>query len=77
MENKEFEFKGLKINGFLMLFVVIALFAMSIWGFVEFVNYGKSPNRQSEECNDYKQHQKSIDFQSFKFKFLVFHSCIF
>ena len=38
MENKEFEFKGLKINGFLMLFVVIALFAMSIWGFVEFVD---------------------------------------
>ena len=41
MENKEFEFKGLKINGFLMLFVVIALFAMSIWGFVEFVNIGQ------------------------------------
>ena len=38
MENKEFEFKGLKINGFLMLFVIIALFVMSIWGFVEFVN---------------------------------------
>ena len=38
MENKEFEFKGLKINGFLMLFVVIALFALSIWGFVEFVD---------------------------------------
>ena len=41
MENKEFEFKGLKINGFLMLFVVIALFALSIWGFVEFVNIGQ------------------------------------
>ena len=38
MENKEFEFKGLKINGFLMLFVIIALFVMSIWGFVEFVD---------------------------------------
>ena len=42
MENREFEFKGLKINGFLMLFVVIALFALSIWGFVEFVNVGKA-----------------------------------
>ena len=42
MENKEFEFKGLKINGFLMLFVIIALFAMSIWSFVEFVSYGKA-----------------------------------
>ena len=38
MENREFEFKGLKINGFLMLFVIIALFVLSIWGFVEFVD---------------------------------------
>ena len=38
MENREFEFKGLKINGFLMLFMIIALFVLSIWGFVEFVD---------------------------------------
>ena len=41
MENKEFEFKGLKINGFLMLFVIIALFALTILGFVEFANNTK------------------------------------
>lgn len=33
MENKEFEFKGLKINGFLMLFVIIAIIAIAIFGF--------------------------------------------
>ena len=33
MENKEFEFKGLRINGFLMLFVVLAIIAGSIFGF--------------------------------------------
>ena len=38
MENKEFEFNGLKINGFLMLLVFIVLFALTIWGFVEFAN---------------------------------------
>ena len=40
MEKKEFEFKGLKINGFLMLFVIIALFVLTVWGFVEFVDKG-------------------------------------
>jgi regulator of protease activity HflC (stomatin/prohibitin superfamily) len=35
MENKEFEFKGLKINGFLMLFVIIAIFALIIYGFTQ------------------------------------------
>ena len=35
MENKEFEFNGLKINGFLMLFFVIALFALIIYGFTQ------------------------------------------
>ncbi|MBO7470070.1 MAG: SPFH domain-containing protein, partial [Bacteroidales bacterium] len=33
MENKEFEFKGLRVNGFLMLFVVLAIIAVSIYGF--------------------------------------------
>ncbi len=33
MENKEFEFKGLKLNGFVMLFVVIAAVAAAIFGF--------------------------------------------
>lgn len=33
MENKEFEFKGLRVNGFLMLFMVIAVFALIIYGF--------------------------------------------
>ena len=33
MENKEFEFKGLRINGFLMLFVVLAIVALAIFGF--------------------------------------------
>ena len=35
MENKEFEFKGLKINGFLMLFVIVAIFALIIYGFTQ------------------------------------------
>ena len=33
MENKEFEFKGLRVNGFLMLFVIIAILALIIYGF--------------------------------------------
>lgn len=33
MENKEFEFKGLKLNGFVMLFVVFAIVAAAIFGF--------------------------------------------
>ena len=36
MENKEFEFKGLAMNGFLALFVELAIIALSIWGFAAF-----------------------------------------
>lgn len=35
MENKEFEFKGLKLNGFVMLFMVFAVLAVSIMGFIK------------------------------------------
>ena len=35
MENKEFEFKGFRINGFVMLFFVIALLALIIYGFTQ------------------------------------------
>lgn len=38
MENKEFEFKGFKINGFVMLFFVIAVLAMVIYGFSKLTN---------------------------------------
>ena len=34
MENKEFAFKGNVLNGFLMLFVNIAVLAVSVWGIV-------------------------------------------
>ena len=34
MENKEFTYKGMTINGFLALFLVLAIFALSIWCFV-------------------------------------------
>ena len=35
MENKEFAFKGLVANGFVMLFVNFVVLALSIWGIVE------------------------------------------
>ena len=35
MENKEFAFNGVVVNGFVMLFVNIAVLALSIWGIVE------------------------------------------
>ena len=35
MENKEFAFKGVVVNGFVMLFVNIVVLALSIWGIVE------------------------------------------
>ena len=35
MENKEFAFKGMVVNGFLMLFVNFAVLALSLWGIVE------------------------------------------
>ena len=31
MENKEFTFKGMKVNGFVMLFVFIAIFALGVF----------------------------------------------
>ena len=34
METKEYQFNGTVINGFLMLFVNIALFALSVYGIV-------------------------------------------
>jgi len=39
MDNKEFEFNGLKTNGFVMLFVVFALLAVAITGFVKCGEY--------------------------------------
>ena len=33
MENKEFEFKGFAMNGFVALFVELAIIALSVWGF--------------------------------------------
>ena len=38
METKEFEFKGLAMNGFVALFIEIAIIALSIWGFISFGN---------------------------------------
>ena len=35
MENKEFAFKGVVVNGFVMLFVNFAVLALSLWGIVE------------------------------------------
>ena len=35
MENKEFEFNGMRINGFLMLFVILAIATAAILGFTE------------------------------------------
>ena len=35
MENKEFAFKGVVVNGFVMLFVNFAVLALSIWGIVK------------------------------------------
>ena len=34
MENKEFTYKGIVLNGFLALFLLLALFALNIWLFV-------------------------------------------
>ena len=38
METKEFEFKGLAMNGFVALFVELVIIALSVWGFVSFAN---------------------------------------
>jgi regulator of protease activity HflC (stomatin/prohibitin superfamily) len=37
MENKEFAFKGMVVNGFVMLFVNFVVLALTIWGIVESV----------------------------------------
>ncbi len=37
MENKEFAFKGMVVNGFVMLFVNFVVLALAIWGIVESV----------------------------------------
>ena len=36
MENKEFEFKGLKLNGFVMLFMVLLIIAASVFCFIKY-----------------------------------------
>ena len=36
METKEFEFKGFAMNGFIALFIDLAMIALSIWGFFAF-----------------------------------------
>ena len=36
METKEFEFKGLAMNGFVALFVELVIIALSIWGLAVF-----------------------------------------
>ena len=38
MENKELEFKGFAMNGFVALFIEFAIIGLSIWGLVAFVN---------------------------------------
>ena len=38
METKEFEFKGFAMNGFIALFVELAIIALSVWGFIAFAN---------------------------------------
>ena len=49
MESKEFNFKGTTLNGFLMLFVVILLPILSVWGIYKSIvmfdmaNYGWQP----------------------------------
>ena len=43
METKEFEFKGLAMNGFVALFIEIALVALCIWGLVATANNETAP----------------------------------
>ena len=38
METKEFEFKGFAMNGFVALFVEIALIVLGVWGLIAFAN---------------------------------------
>lgn len=35
MKNKEFEFNGFRLNGFLMLFVIVAIVALAVFGFTQ------------------------------------------
>jgi len=39
-QNLNFEYKGFKANGFVMLFIILALIAAGIWGIVSAVNIG-------------------------------------
>lgn len=39
-KNLNFEYKGFKANGFVMLFIILALIAAGIWGIVSAVNIG-------------------------------------
>ena len=43
MEKKEVAFGGVTLNGFLMLFVIIALFALSVGTFIIGVEDGSVP----------------------------------
>ena len=38
MENKEFEFKGFAMNGFVALVIEFAIIGISVWGLVAFAN---------------------------------------
>jgi len=38
METKEFEFKGFAMNGFVALFVELALIVLGVWGLIAFAN---------------------------------------
>lgn len=40
-QNLNFEYKGFKANGFVMLFVILAIIAAGIWGIVHAVNVSK------------------------------------
>ena len=47
METKEFNFKGLTVNGFLMLFVVILLPVLAFWGIYKGIVIADMPNHGS------------------------------
>ena len=40
-QNLNFEYRGFKANGFVMLFAIIAVIAAGIWGIVHAVNVNK------------------------------------
>lgn len=41
-QNLNFEYKGFKANGFIMLFAILAVIALCIWGIILFVNAGSA-----------------------------------